>query len=106
MAAVAVAVPSQAPPYPEHVQGVNATPAKDAKYTDPRTAPKTKSSPFAEKLAPKPAGPNQLYKQKDAAYDDWRDNLVRDGFAVVKGVVPKERALAYGDEVFNYLETL
>ena len=57
-------------------------------------------------IVPKPPGPNQLYKQKDAVYGDWRDDLARDGYVVVKGAVPKDRALAYGDEFMSYLENL
>ncbi|KAF4556638.1 Hypothetical protein D9617_1g085160 [Elsinoe fawcettii] len=37
-------------------------------------------------------------------YGDFRDDLVRDGFAVVKGVVPQERALAYAEDIKEWLE--
>jgi len=57
-------------------------------------------------IVPKPPGPNQLYKQKDAVYGDWRDDLARDGFVVVKGAIPRDRALAYGDAFMSYLENL
>lgn len=57
-------------------------------------------------LAPKPAGPNRLFAKKGAVFGDWRDDLVRDGYVVVKGAVPRERADKYADEMLTYLETL
>jgi len=39
-------------------------------------------------------------------YGDFRDDLVRNGYAVVKGAVPRERALKYVDEMYNWLEEL
>ena len=79
MAAAAVATPSHVFSQPAPVQGVTARPSNnDVGYTDPTTAPKTKTYPLANKLTPKPAGSNQLYKQKGVTYGDWRDDLVRD----------------------------
>ncbi|CAK7206791.1 hypothetical protein SEUCBS139899_009597 [Sporothrix eucalyptigena] len=46
----------------------------------------------ATPLVPKPPGPTRLYKEKGIIYGDWRDDLVRDGFIVIKGAVPLERA--------------
>jgi hypothetical protein len=40
------------------------------------------------------------------AYGDWRDELARDGYAVVKGAIPRERALVYADRMLGLLETL
>ena len=42
----------------------------------------------------------------DPTFGDWRDDLVRDGYAVVKGAVPKERALSYANRMFSLLESL
>ena len=42
----------------------------------------------------------------DPAYNDWRDDLVRDGYAVVKGAVPKERALSYASRMLGLAESL
>lgn len=42
----------------------------------------------------------------DPTYGDWRDDLVRDGFAVIKGAVPRERALQYADKMMALLESL
>lgn len=35
---------------------------------------------------------------------DWRDDLFRDGYAVVKGAVPAERAAEYVQHMYNWLE--
>ncbi|KAK3070159.1 hypothetical protein LTR53_010944 [Teratosphaeriaceae sp. CCFEE 6253] len=56
-------------------------------------------------LTPKPPGLNQIYQNMETKFGDWRDDLVRDGYVVVKGAVPKERAEAYQDEMLTYLET-
>lgn len=114
MATAAVATPSHAFAHGEALQNAPTLPttaATTAKagvidYTDPTTATKTKTCPITDKLEAKPPGPNQIYKQKNASYGDWRDDLARDGYVVVKGVIPKEHALAYSEEVFDYLENL
>lgn len=109
MATAAVAMPTQAFSSHEPTQIVKEHTKNDVAYTDPRKASKTKVSqgcPLSTKLTPKAPGPNQLYKQTGVTYGDWRDDLVRDGFVVVKSVIPKERALQYADTVFDYLETL
>ncbi|KAL4748569.1 hypothetical protein BDW72DRAFT_195692 [Aspergillus terricola var. indicus] len=41
---------------------------------------------------------------KDPKFGDFRDDLARDGFAVVKGAIPRERALKYADEMHSWLE--
>lgn len=41
----------------------------------------------------------------DGTFGDWRDDLIRDGYAVVKGAVPRERALDYADRMYSYLES-
>jgi hypothetical protein len=41
-----------------------------------------------------------------ASYGDFRDDLARDGYAVVKGAVPREQALAVADKIYKYLEDL
>jgi hypothetical protein len=43
---------------------------------------------------------------KDPVYGDWRDDLVRDGYAVIKGAVPKERAAKYADKMYSLAESL
>lgn len=42
----------------------------------------------------------------DTKYGDWRDDLARDGYAVVKGAIPEERANKYADQMFGWLEGL
>jgi hypothetical protein len=42
----------------------------------------------------------------DPKFHDWRDDLARDGFAVVKGAIPKEKALGYADQMYSWLEGL
>lgn len=39
-------------------------------------------------------------------YGDFRDALNRDGYAVIKGAVPRDRASKYADEFYTYLEGL
>lgn len=39
-------------------------------------------------------------------YGDWRDDLKRDGVAVVKGAIPLGRATAYADKMYQWLEEL
>ncbi|KXH35356.1 hypothetical protein CSIM01_08931 [Colletotrichum simmondsii] len=55
-------------------------------------------------LKPQPAGPNRLFSQEGAVFGDFRDDLLRDGYVVVKGAIPRERADAYGEEMMSYLE--
>lgn len=44
--------------------------------------------------------------QEEQSFGDFRDDLQRDGFAVVKGAVPRERADQYAEEMFQWLEDL
>lgn len=62
------------------------------------------SSP--ESLVPKPAGPHKLFSEKGVTHGDFRDDLIRDGYVVVKGAIPRERADKYGEEMMSYLENL
>ena len=39
-------------------------------------------------------------------YGDFRDDLVRDGYAVIKGAVPRDRADSYGRAFYDMLESL
>ncbi|KAF2087330.1 hypothetical protein K490DRAFT_56946 [Saccharata proteae CBS 121410] len=41
---------------------------------------------------------------ENGKYNDWRDDLFRDGFAVVKGAVPAERCTHYIDSMYSWLE--
>lgn len=42
----------------------------------------------------------------DATFGDWRDDLIRDGYAVVKGAVPRENAKMYAEAYHEWLESL
>lgn len=42
----------------------------------------------------------------DLPFGDFRDDLTRDGFAVVKGAIAQEKALKYADEMYSWLEDL
>jgi hypothetical protein len=57
-------------------------------------------------ITPKPAGENRLFAKEGVTYGDWRDDLVRDGVAVVKGAIPRDRAEKYAEDIFTFLETL
>jgi hypothetical protein len=49
----------------------------------------------------------QLFKRgPDHKYGDFRDDLVRDGFAVIKGAIPRERADKYADQMYQWIEDL
>jgi hypothetical protein len=37
---------------------------------------------------------------------DWHHDLIRDGYAVVKGAVPLERANQYANDMYSWLEGL
>lgn len=41
---------------------------------------------------------------RDAPYGDFRDDLIRDGYAVVKGAIPRDRADSYADRMYTWLE--
>ena len=42
----------------------------------------------------------------DTTFGDCRDDLARDGYAVIKGAIPKERADKYADKMYSWLEGL
>jgi hypothetical protein len=42
----------------------------------------------------------------DPVYGDFRDDLARDGYAVVKGAIPIDRAMNYADRMYSLLESL
>ena len=44
--------------------------------------------------------------KEEQSFGDFRDDLLRDGFAIVKGAVPRERADQYAEEMFQWLEDL
>jgi hypothetical protein len=38
--------------------------------------------------------------------DDWHRDLICDGYAVVKGAIPRERADGYAADMYQWLEDL
>lgn len=38
-------------------------------------------------------------------YDDWRQDLMDNGYAVVKGAIPREKAIQYQQDMFAYMKT-
>lgn len=71
------------------------------------TVSATKQADASSKhLVPKPAGPHKLFSVTSVTYGDFRDDLLRDGYVVVKGAIPRERVEKYGEEMMSYLESL
>ncbi|KAB2572050.1 hypothetical protein DBV05_g9278 [Lasiodiplodia theobromae] len=59
----------------------------------------------AQPLQAQPSGPNRLLcSESDKVYGDFRDDLSRDGYAIIKGAIPRERADKYADEMYSWLE--
>lgn len=44
--------------------------------------------------------------KEESSFGDFRDDLQRDGFAIVKGAVPREEADKYADQIYQWLEDL
>jgi hypothetical protein len=40
------------------------------------------------------------------SFGDWRDDLARDGYVVIKGAIPRERADNYANQMYSWLEGL
>lgn len=54
-----------------------------------------------------PKGQNRmLLDGKPTNYGDFRDALNRDGYAVIKGAIPLDRANGYADAFYSYMEGL
>lgn len=45
-------------------------------------------------------------KASNSPVNDWQTDLARDGYAVVKGAVAKEKAAEYAERMYKYLEDL
>jgi len=57
------------------------------------TEPVLAEAPIPDVVAPK------------AKYNDWRADLQRDGYCVVKGAVPREQALRYQQRAFEWMKS-
>lgn len=70
-------------------------------------APKKVPPPTVQEFIPTVNPEHKLYTRgKDHKYGDFRDDLIRDGFAVIKGAVPRERADKYAEQMYKFLEDL
>ncbi|KAH3672668.1 hypothetical protein WICPIJ_010014, partial [Wickerhamomyces pijperi] len=54
--------------------------------------------------------PNEIIDAQSASlyskiHNDWRDDLVRDGYAVIKNAIPKDRAENYQQEAFKWMKS-
>lgn len=72
--------------------------------TEDNTIP---ASPIAAKaaLSPSQTSHRMVIDGTDPVTNDWRDDLVRDGYAVVKGAIPRAEALAHADQMYALLES-
>jgi hypothetical protein len=50
--------------------------------------------------------PKTTIRLEGADSNDWRADLAKNGYAVVKGAVPKERAEQYANRMHDWLEGL
>lgn len=48
---------------------------------------------------------SQNTKDQKTEYGDWRDDFFRDGYVIIKGVLPKDRARQYQHEALTWLES-
>ncbi|KAG6360020.1 hypothetical protein INS49_011076 [Diaporthe citri] len=73
------------------------------------TEPTTRGQPTGENGLKNGNTEHSGYRMKvdgtDPVFGDWRDDLVRDGYAVVKGAVPPSRALEYADKMYSLVES-
>lgn len=69
-----------------------------ATITQTATHPPTHAHPVGT-LKLKPQQPRPVPQE------DWRQTLEREGWVVVKGVIPKETALAYADKAYDFVES-
>jgi len=54
---------------------------------------------------PPPSATSFAKTLSKSKYGDFRDDFFRDGFVVIKGAVPKDRASVYQNEALNWLES-
>jgi len=66
------------------------------------TTPEVYSTPSVKKIL---ADSSSVADIK-VVFGDFRDDLMRDGYAVVKGAIPRDRADGYGSAFYEFLESL
>jgi hypothetical protein len=65
----------------------------------------TTTTASASTLLKAPSG--RLFSQgTDIKYGDFRDDILQNGYAVVKGAIAREQALKYADDIYSWLEGL
>lgn len=57
-------------------------------------------------VKPASSGPKRLFREDGLVYGDWRDDIIRDGYVVVKGAIPRDRADGYANEMMDWIENL
>ncbi|KAJ5766167.1 uncharacterized protein N7511_003783 [Penicillium nucicola] len=63
----------------------------------------TTTTAKASTLLKAPSG--RLFSQgTDVKYGDFRDDILQNGYAVVKGAIARDRALKYADDIYTWLE--
>ncbi|WWD19949.1 hypothetical protein CI109_104422 [Kwoniella shandongensis] len=67
----------------------------------------TFESRFSSRSTPPPELPPFKYASRfdKPVFGDWRDELAQQGYTVVKGAVPTEKALQYREKAFEWLES-
>lgn len=48
--------------------------------------------------------PHAILPDTTTTFGDWRDGLYKDGFAIIKGAVPADRASGYVESMTQWLE--
>lgn len=51
-----------------------------------------------------PSAKTNVLPNPSTHYGDFRDEFFRDGYAIIKGAVPKDRAVEYQNEALTWLE--
>jgi hypothetical protein len=50
--------------------------------------------------------PVEVFANQEAELEDWQKEIQENGFTVIKGAVPRERAEGYVNEMYQWLEDL
>lgn len=75
-------------------------------YFEPQRPNSLKMAPSATLVVEPEVKPLVKSVTMTAKLDDWHEDLLRDGYAVVKGAVSKEHAEGYVEEMYSWLESL
>ncbi|GAK63261.1 phytanoyl- dioxygenase [Moesziomyces antarcticus] len=70
----------------------------------PKSKPVNTDLKAAQPLPAHPSGPNRLFAHPSQQFGDWRDDILRDGYVVIKGAIPRDRADGYGEQMMSYIE--